>query len=90
MFMYSYVVSVLALLCLGLVAGLNETTVQVVPEAVDPDSVVVDGEWDHFNISWRRSSVNHGEVYYKVLMAYNQNGKEEEVSTVSTDNICIC
>ena len=69
-----------------IVAGLNETTVKVVPSPVAPQSVGVKGDWDRFNISWGVSLVNHGQVYYEVLMLYQQQGRQQDMKVVS----CVC
>uniref|UniRef100_A0A8W8J0U6 Tyrosine-protein kinase receptor n=1 Tax=Magallana gigas TaxID=29159 RepID=A0A8W8J0U6_MAGGI len=46
--------------------GLTETTVRVIPTTVDPDSIICNGRWSKFNISWAPASVNYGEIFYEV------------------------
>lgn len=46
--------------------GLTETTLRVIPTKVDPDSIVCNGRWSKFNISWAPASVNYGEIFYEV------------------------
>lgn len=53
--------------CFLFTAGMNESTVFVIPSMVGSESIACVGEASMFNVTWQPSvEVNHGEVMYEV------------------------
>jgi len=47
--------------------GLEGSSVRVIPDTIAPSSLVCQGAWSAFNITWQPSvEVNHGHVKYEV------------------------
>ncbi|XP_048766735.2 proto-oncogene tyrosine-protein kinase ROS-like isoform X2 [Ostrea edulis] len=46
--------------------GLNESSLKVIPNTIDPDNIICSGQWSKFNISWTSATVNYGKVFYEV------------------------
>ncbi|XP_052809891.1 proto-oncogene tyrosine-protein kinase ROS-like isoform X2 [Mya arenaria] len=61
-------------------AGLNCSTVCVLPQTISPSSVGCQGEWSEFNITWQQSTeVNHGNIWYEVAVETEGQSKIVEV-----------
>ncbi|XP_064629628.1 proto-oncogene tyrosine-protein kinase ROS-like isoform X2 [Lineus longissimus] len=56
--------------------GLDRDLIRVIPNDILADAINVVGNWSNFNITWPgETRVNHGRVYYQVLLIYL--GKEQ-------------
>ncbi|XP_020283790.1 proto-oncogene tyrosine-protein kinase ROS isoform X2 [Pseudomyrmex gracilis] len=65
--------------------NLTSETVAVLPNAVDLDSIRVEGSWRNFNISWNPvKNVNYGTVFYEVKFADYINTDSNPEITVET------
>ncbi|GAB1609056.1 proto-oncogene tyrosine-protein kinase ROS-like isoform X2, partial, partial [Argonauta hians] len=54
-------------------AGLNKSTIQVVPQNIPHDSIGVVGTWYNFNITWREAmEVNYGRVHYDLSLGIKE------------------
>lgn len=44
-------------------------TVCVMPDAVDPEQIIISGTWDNFTIKWTPvTNVNYGQVFYDLML----------------------
>lgn len=51
--------------------SLNSETIVVLPDAVDVQSIRIEGDWTSFNISWDAvNNTNYGIVFYEVVFSY--------------------
>jgi proto-oncogene tyrosine-protein kinase ROS len=65
--------------------NLTSETAVVLPNAVDLDSIRVEGTWRNFNISWDPvKNVNYGTVFYEVKFADCINTNSNPVITIET------
>ncbi|KAG7201761.1 hypothetical protein KM043_004482 [Ampulex compressa] len=64
-------------------ANLTSENVVVLPNAVDIDSIRVEGTWRNFNISWDPvKNINYGTVFYEVKFAdYINTNSNSEITT---------
>lgn len=57
-------------------------SINVIPEAVSPSSIRVDGPYGQFNITWDPiTTVNYGQVFYELKLA-KPTGKDIIVSLI--------
>ncbi|XP_071649102.1 proto-oncogene tyrosine-protein kinase ROS isoform X3 [Temnothorax longispinosus] len=65
--------------------NLTSETVMVLPNAVDLDSIRVEGSWRNFNISWDPvKNINYGTVFYEVKFADYINTNSNPEITIET------
>lgn len=65
--------------------NLTSETVKVSPDAVDFNSIRVEGTWRNFNISWDPvKNVNYGTVFYEVKFADYINTNSNPEITIET------
>ncbi|KAL0113614.1 hypothetical protein PUN28_012637 [Cardiocondyla obscurior] len=65
--------------------NLTSETVVVLPNAVDLDSIRVEGTWRNFNISWDPvKNINYGTVFYEVKFADYINTNSNPEITIET------
>lgn len=65
--------------------NLTSETVVVLPNAVDFDSIRVEGTWRNFNISWNPvKNINYGTVFYEVKFADYINTNSNPEITIET------
>ncbi|KYQ48889.1 Proto-oncogene tyrosine-protein kinase ROS [Trachymyrmex zeteki] len=65
--------------------NLTSETVVVLPNAVDFDSIRVEGTWRNFNISWDPvKNINYGTVFYEVKFADYINTNSNPEITIET------
>ncbi|XP_071571413.1 proto-oncogene tyrosine-protein kinase ROS isoform X4 [Temnothorax nylanderi] len=65
--------------------NLTSETVVVLPNAVDLDSIRVEGSWRNFNISWDPvKNINYGTVFYEVKFADYINTNSNPEITIET------
>jgi len=65
--------------------NLTSETAVVLPNAVDLDSIRVEGTWRNFNISWDPvKNINYGTVFYEVKFADLINTNSNPVITIET------
>lgn len=65
--------------------NLTSETVVVLPNAIDLDSIRVEGTWRNFNISWDPvKNINYGTVFYEVKFADYINTNSNPEITIET------
>lgn len=65
--------------------NLTSETVVISPNAVDRDSIRVEGTWRNFNISWDPvKNINYGTVFYEVKFADYINTNSNPEITIET------
>ena len=60
--------------------GFEKGVSRVIPDPVPEESIEFEGPWNQFNLTWYQAVVDHGDVYYELVLQYN-NIRQELVGT---------
>ncbi|XP_069131795.1 proto-oncogene tyrosine-protein kinase ROS-like isoform X3 [Argopecten irradians] len=53
-------------------AGMNESTLIIIPKAVPMETIQCQGHWADFNLTWSPATVTYGKVFYEVSIEVPQ------------------